>query len=48
MISLGRNISEEELISKRRSNNDLVLAKLKATELDDNIYKMKVDEAVEG
>ena len=41
-------ISEEDLVSKRRASNDLVLSKLKATELDDEIYKMKADETEKG
>ena len=41
-------ISEEDLVCKRRANNDLVLSKLKATELDEEIYKMKAEEADKG
>ena len=41
-------ISEEELVSNRRANSDLVLSTLKAIELDEEICKMKVDEADNG
>ena len=38
-------LHEEELVRKRRSNNELVLSKPKATELDDTIFEMKNEEA---